>query len=400
MVSLLAGFFIKNKEDVKNPKVRQQYGMLCGVVGILLNILLFAGKFLAGTISKSISITADAFNNLSDAGSSVITLIGFRMSGAEPDVDHPFGHGRIEYISGLMVSGAILIMAFELIKSSVGKIIHPEPVEFSILVVVILVVSICVKLYMAYYNHKIGKRIESAAMGATATDSLSDSCATTVVLIAAIAGKLTGLQIDGYCGVLVGIFIFYAGISAARDTLNPLLGQPPEDEFVGQIEELVMKHPEVRGVHDLIVHDYGPGRMMISLHAEVPAEGDIIKLHDVVDNIEHELRNELKCEAVIHMDPVVTGDERVDRIKAQMKELLEEIDPQISMHDFRVVIGSTRTNLIFDIVVPFGYKIKDEELIEMIQKRTREKIGENHFVVIQVDKAYYKEKNKKKLSSF
>ena len=325
MVSVLAGLFIKNKEDVKNPKVRQQYGMLCGVVGILLNILLFAGKFLAGTMSKSISITADAFNNLSDAGSSVITLIGFRMSGAEPDVDHPFGHGRIEYISGLIVSGAILIMAFELMKSSVGKIIHPEPIEFSILVVVILMVSICVKLYMAYYNHSIGKRIESAAMGATATDSLSDSCATTVVLLAAIVGKLTGLQIDGYCGVLVGIFIFYAGISAAKDTLNPLLGQPPEDEFVGQIEELVMKHPEVRGIHDLIVHDYGPGRMMISLHAEVPAEGDILKLHDVVDNIEHELRNELKCEAVIHMDPVVTGDEQVDRMKAQMKEVLAEI---------------------------------------------------------------------------
>lgn len=393
MVSVLAGFFIKNKEDVKNPKVRQQYGMLCGIVGILLNILLFTGKFLAGTISKSISITADAFNNLSDAGSSVITLIGFRMSGAEPDVDHPFGHGRIEYISGLIVSGAILIMAFELVKSSIEKIIHPQPVEFSILVVVILIVSIGVKLYMAYYNHSIGKRIESAAMGATATDSLSDSCATTVVLIAAIVGKLTGLQIDGYCGVLVGIFIFYAGISAARDTLNPLLGQPPEDEFVGQIEELVMKHPEVRGIHDLIVHDYGPGRMMISLHAEVPAEGDILKLHDVVDNIEHELRNELKCEAVIHMDPVVTGDEKADRIKAQMEEVLAEIDPRISMHDFRVVIGPTHTNLIFDIVVPFGYKVKDEELIEIIQKRTKEKIGENHFVVIQVDKAYYKEKN-------
>lgn len=393
MVSVLAGFFIKNKEDVKNPKVRQQYGMLCGIVGILLNILLFTGKFLAGTISKSISITADAFNNLSDAGSSVITLIGFRMSGAEPDVDHPFGHGRIEYISGLIVSGAILIMAFELVKSSIEKIIHPQPVEFSILVVLILIVSIGVKLYMAYYNHSIGKRIESAAMGATATDSLSDSCATTVVLIAAIVGKLTGLQIDGYCGVLVGIFIFYAGISAARDTLNPLLGQPPEDEFVGQIEELVMKHPEVRGIHDLIVHDYGPGRMMISLHAEVPAEGDILKLHDVVDNIEHELRNELKCEAVIHMDPVVTGDEKADRIKAQMKEVLAEIDPRISMHDFRVVIGPTHTNLIFDIVVPFGYKVKDEELIEIIQKRTKEKIGENHFVVIQVDKAYYKEKN-------
>lgn len=392
MVSVLAGLFIKNKEDVKNPQVRQKYGMFCGVVGILLNVLLFTGKFLAGTISKSISITADAFNNLSDAGSSVITLIGFRMSGAEPDVDHPFGHGRIEYVSGLIVSGAILIMAFELIKSSVEKIIHPEPVEFSMVAVGILIVSICVKLYMAYYNHSIGKKIESAAMGATATDSLSDSCATTVVLIAAIVGKLTGLQIDGYCGVLVGIFIFYAGISAARDTLNPLLGQPPEEAFVEQIEELVLKHSEVSGIHDLVVHDYGPGRMMISLHAEVPADGDILKLHDVIDNIEHELRNQLKCEAVIHMDPVVTGDEQVNKLKVQVHELLKEIDEKISMHDFRVVMGPSHTNLIFDIVVPFGYKMKDEELTELIQMKTEEKIGKNHFTVIEVDKSYCKEK--------
>lgn len=392
MVSALAGLFIKNKDDVKNPQVRQKYGMLCGIVGILLNILLFVGKFIAGTISRSISITADAFNNLSDAGSSVITLIGFRMSGAEPDVEHPFGHGRIEYISGLIVSGAILIMAFELIKSSVEKIIHPEPVEFSMLAVVILAVSICVKLYMAYYNHRIGKKIESAAMGATATDSLSDSCATTVVLIATIVGKLTGIQIDGYCGVLVGIFIFYAGISAARDTLNPLLGQPPEEEFVQRIEELVMGHPEVRGIHDLIVHDYGPGRLMISLHAEVPAEGDILMLHDVVDNIEHELRNELKCDAVIHMDPVVTGDERVDHLKAQVKEILGEMDEKISMHDFRVVAGQSHTNLIFDVVVPFGYKVKDAEIISFIQEKIKEKIGVNYFAVIQVDKAYCKEK--------
>lgn len=392
MVSVLAGLFIKNKEDVKNPQVRQKYGMLCGVVGILLNVLLFTGKFLAGTISKSISITADAFNNLSDAGSSVITLIGFRMSGAEPDVDHPFGHGRIEYVSGLIVSGAILIMAFELIKSSVEKIIHPEPVEFSMVAVGILIVSICVKLYMAYYNDSIGKKIESAAMGATATDSLSDSCATTVVLIAAIVGKLTGLQIDGYCGVLVGIFIFYAGISAARDTLNPLLGQPPEEAFVEQIEELVLKHSEVSGIHDLVVHDYGPGRMMISLHAEVPADGDILKLHDVIDNIEHELRNQLKCEAVIHMDPVVTGDEQVNKLRVQVHELLKEIDEKISMHDFRVVMGPSHTNLIFDIVVPFGYKMKDEELTELIQMKTEEKIGKNHFTVIEVDKSYCKEK--------
>lgn len=392
MISVLAGVFIKNKEDVKNPQVRQKYGMLCGIVGIFFNIFLFAGKFLAGTISKSISITADAFNNLSDAGSSLITLIGFRMSGAEPDVDHPFGHGRIEYVSGLIVSGAILIMAFELVKSSVEKIIHPEPVEFSILAVAILVVSICVKLYMAYYNRSISKKIESAAMGATAIDSLSDSCATTVVLLATIVGKITGLQIDGWCGVLVGIFIFYAGISAAKDTLNPLLGQPPEEEFVAQIEELVLRHPEIIGVHDLIVHDYGPGRMMISLHAEVPAEGDILKLHDVVDNIEHELRRELKCEAVIHMDPVVTGDEQVDYLKKEMQKLLSDIDKKISMHDFRVVMGSSHTNLIFDIVIPFGYKMRDEELTQYIQEKTKEKFGNNYFTVIEVDKAYYKEK--------
>ncbi len=387
MVSILAGIFIKNREDVKNSQVRQKYGILCGTVGIFLNLLLFAGKFLAGTMSRSISITADAFNNLSDAGSSVITLIGFRMSGAEADVDHPFGHGRIEYISGLIVSGAILIMAFELIKTSVTKIIHPEPVEFSMLAVVILIISIGVKLYMTYYNRTIGKKIESAAMAATAMDSLSDCCATAVVLAAAIIGKITGLQIDGYCGVLVGIVIFAAGISAARETLNPLLGQPPEKEFVDEIEALVMKYPEVIGTHDLIVHDYGPGRLMISLHAEVPAEGDILKLHDVIDNIEQELRRELKCEAVIHMDPVVTRDQAVSKLKNQMKEVLKAIDETISMHDFRVVAGPTHTNLIFDIVIPFGYKVKDEELIEIIQKKTRENIGENHFVVIQVDKA-------------
>lgn len=388
MVSILAGLFIKDKEDVKNPKVRQKYGMLCGSVGILLNILLFAGKFVAGTISKSISITADAFNNLSDAASSVITLIGFKMSGEEPDTEHPFGHGRIEYLSGLLVAGAILIMAFELMKSSVTKIIHPEPVEFSVTAVIILLVSICVKLYMAHYNRKIGGEIESAAMRATAADSLSDCCATLVVLAATLIGKITGFQIDGWCGVLVGLFIFYAGISAAKDTLNPLLGQPPAKEFVEQIETLVRKYDTVQGIHDLIVHDYGPGRLMISLHAEVPAERDILELHDLIDNIEHELREELKCEAVIHMDPVVTEDEKVARLKEELQKVLAGIDEEISMHDFRVVIGPTHTNLIFDIVVPFGYKMKDEDMTALIQKRTKEEMGENYFTVVEVDKAY------------
>lgn len=264
MVTLLINIFVKEKEDVKNPKVRQQYGMLCGLAGIILNILLFLGKFLAGAVSGSISITADAFNNLSDAGSSCVTLVGFKMAGAKPDVDHPFGHGRMEYITGLIISGAILIMAFELVKSSLEKILHPEPVEFSLLTFWILLISILVKIYMAFYNYKIGKKLDSSAMRATATDSLSDTCATSVVLIGGLVGKFTNLQVDGLCGVLVGMFIFYAGICAARDTLNPLLGQPPEADFVHEIERIVLAHKEICGIHDLLVHDYGPGRRMIS----------------------------------------------------------------------------------------------------------------------------------------
>lgn len=393
MISILAGIFIKNREYVRNPQVRRRYGMLCGAVGIFLNILLFTGKLLAGTISRSISITADAFNNLSDAASSVVTLIGFKMSGAEADGEHPFGHGRIEYISGFIVSGAILIMAFELIKSSVEKIIHGEPVEFSLLSVVILLVSICVKLYMAYYNHTIGKRIESPAMTAAATDSISDCCATTLVLAAAIVGKLTGFQIDGYCGVLVGIFIFYAGIRAAKETLNPLLGQPPKEEFVEQVEAVVLRHEEVWGIHDLIVHDYGPEKKMITLHVEVKAEGNLMELHEVVDHIEHELQEELGCEAVLHMDPVVTMDQRVRTLESQVKAALYAIDKGITMHDFRVVdyredeAQEGYARLVFDIVVPFGYKIKDDELKKRIQDRIFEKMGKGYIAQIQVDKA-------------
>ncbi len=388
MIRYLAKIFIKDSEHTHKPEVRQAYGILCGTVGICLNICLFLGKFLAGNLSHSISITADAFNNLSDAGSSFVTLIGFKLAGAKPDIGHPFGHGRIEYISGLVVSGAIILMAVELVKSSVEKIIHPEKVAYSGLALVILLVSIAVKLYMCFYNRSIGKKIDSAAMRATATDSLSDTCATSVVLLAAIVGKVTGLEIDGYCGVLVGVFIFYAGISAARETLNPLLGQPPEAAFVSQIEALVMASPEVLGIHDLIVHDYGPGRQMISLHAEVSADGDIIKLHDAIDNIEGQLKRELRCDAVIHMDPIVTADEHVLSLKRQVLAIITGIDNSITMHDFRVVAGPTHTNLIFDVVVPYGFKLSDEALIETIGNKTKELLGENHFCVIEVDKAY------------
>ena len=388
MVTLLAKIFIKEQKD-KN-KARQAYGVLCGIVGILLNVLLFIGKFLAGTISNSIAITADAFNNLSDAASSFVTLIGFKLAGAKPDPEHPFGHGRMEYVSGLVVAAAILLMAYELIRDSVNKIMHPEETEFSVLVLVILLASILVMLYMAYYNKSIGKKIDSAAMRATATDSLSDTCATLVVLIATLVGHYTGLHIDGWCGVLVGIFILYAGINAAKETLDPLLGQPPEESFVEEIDRIVMAHEEICGIHDLIVHDYGPGRQMISLHAEVPAEGDILEIHDVIDNVENELRAKLGCEATIHMDPIVTADEHIGELKQAVTAVVRDIDEIITLHDFRVVTGPTHTNLIFDILIPFKFYISDEELTLMIEERVKERLGNNYFVVMKIDKAYVK----------
>lgn len=393
MITFLSKFFIREKQD-KN-KIRQEYGMLCGITGIILNIFLFAGKFMAGTISNSIAITADAINNLSDAGSSVVTLIGFKLAGAKPDPEHPFGHGRIEYVSGLVVAAAILLMAYELVRDSISKIIHPEETEFSTLIVVILVVSILVKIYMYSYNNSIGKKIDSAAMRATAMDSLSDTCATAVVLAATLVGHFTGLYIDGYCGALVGVFIFYAGINAAKETLNPLLGQPPEEEFVQQINQIVMAHEEVCGIHDLIVHDYGPGRQMISLHAEVPAEGDILEVHDIIDNIENELRAKLGCDATIHMDPVVTSDEHISEMKAAVVSIIRGIDEVINIHDFRVVVGPTHTNLIFDVLVPYKFYISDEELTAMIEREVKRKLGNNHNVVLKVDKSYVQMGNKK-----
>lgn len=388
MITFLAKFFVKAQED--KAVVRQSYGMLCGIVGILLNVLLFAGKFLAGILSNSIAITADAFNNLSDAGSSFVTLVGFKLAGAKPDPEHPFGHGRMEYVSGLVVAAAILLMAYELIKDSIEKIIHPEETQFSMLVVCILAVSILVKLYMAYYNRSIGSRIDSAAMKATATDSLSDACATTVVLIATLVGYYTELHIDGWCGALVGVLILFAGINAAKETLNPLLGQPPEEEFVDEIKQIVLSHAEICGIHDLIVHDYGPGRQMISLHAEVPAEGDILETHDVIDNVENELRAKLGCEATIHMDPIITKDEHVRELKETVTALVSGIDSVITIHDFRVVTGPTHTNLIFDLLVPFKFRITDEELIMLVQEKVKECIGNNYYVVMKIDKAYVK----------
>ena len=389
MISLLAKRFIKDCENVASPAVRQAYEMLCGIVGICLNIVLFALKFFAGSISGSIAITADAFNNLSDAGASVVTLLGFKLAGKKPDPDHPFGHGRIEYLSGLAVSLVILLMGFELLRDSLDKILHPAAVEFSLLAVFILLASVAVKCYMYLYNRAVGKKIDSAAMQATAADSLSDCIATGAVLLATLVGHWTNLQIDGWCGLIVSGLILFAGCNAAKDTIAPLLGQPPEREFVDEIERTVMAHELVRGIHDLVVHDYGPGRVMITLHAEVPADHNIMDIHDEIDLIEVELREKLGCEATIHMDPIDMNDKTVMETRKKVAQLVSLIDEQITIHDFRMVTGPTHTNVIFDAVVPFAFRLSDKEVEERIKDAVRTLDG-NYFAVIQIDKSYVK----------
>ena len=386
MITLLARLFLK-PDGKSEADLRKAYGVLCGAVGIGLNILLFLGKFFAGTLAGSIAITADAFNNLSDAGSSFVTMLGFQLAGQKPDSDHPFGHGRIEYLSGLGVSLLILLMGFELAKSSIEKIIRPQPVEFDLLVLAILAVSIAVKQYMFFYNHRLGKKLNSSAMLATATDSLSDSVATTAVLVATLVGHFSGLMIDGWAGILVALFILWSGFNAAKDTINPLLGTPPTHEFVEEIKTLVMAHPAIIGIHDLIVHDYGPGRVMISLHAEVSAAGNVLDIHDEIDNVEKELQEKLGCHAVIHMDPVVIDDGVTADTRKRVQALVHCIDDQISIHDFRMVAGPTHTNVIFDAVVPFGFRLTDDEVAKKIHEAVRTLDG-NYYAVVTVERSY------------
>lgn len=362
MTNLLLRLFIKEDGDISSPAVRSRYGTLSGSVGILLNLLLFLGKLLAGMISGSIAITADALNNLSDAGSSIVTLAGFRMAGRKSDSEHPFGHGRIEYISGLIVAFVILMMGYELLTSSIDKIRFPETVAFSVLPAVILCISILVKLWMSVFNKTLAKKIHSAAMEATAADSRSDALATTGVLIGSFVGGYFHIPIDGWLGLLVSVLILKTGFDAAKDTISPLLGQPPEPEFVRQIEELTMAHEEIVGIHDLIVHNYGPGRVMVSLHAEVPGDGDLFHLHDLIDNIERELGEKLSCTVTIHMDPVDTHNPMLGELRQQAKEAAQKLDPRCSVHDVRVVSGPSHTNLIFDVLVPHDLKMEDKEI--------------------------------------
>ncbi len=367
MITLLARLFIKDRDKVADAAVRRAYGMLCSLTGIGLNVLLFLGKYLAGRLSGSIAMTADAFNNLSDAGSSAITLLGFRMAAKKPDPGHPFGHGRIEYLSGVAVSIIIIVVGVQLGLESIDKIMNPQPVDAGLLPMLVLVASICVKGYMFAYNRGIGRKINSPGMAATAMDSLSDSIATSVVLISMLLSRFAGVNADGWGGIAVACFIIFSGFKAAKETLSPLLGNPPDPQLVHDITNIVFSHSEVMNVHDLIVHDYGPGRLMVSLHAEVPGNGNIYALHDTIDTIEYELSSKLGCDAVIHMDPVSPDGTKTAHMRDELAEAAKSIDPRLSIHDFRIVDGPTHTNVIFDAVLPNDSKLTEEEAVAQLE---------------------------------
>lgn len=369
-----------------NAALRQKYGVLSGAVGIMLNLLLFGGKLFAGYVSASVAIIADAFNNLSDAGSSVVAMVGFKLSGKKPDPQHPFGHGRFEYITGFIVSVIIIIMGFELGLSSIRSIGKPESIAFSTVTVAVLSGSILVKLYMALYNTKFSKLFSSATFKATAVDSLSDCVATFGVLAALIISRYTSLQLDSYAGLLVSAFILYSGIMSAKDTLEPLLGAPPKPEFIKKVESIVLSHPGVVGMHDLVVHDYGPGRVMLSLHVELPSDVDVHDAHTLIDSIEGNLEVELNCEAVIHLDPTDTEDMELLRQKRIVSDVVKHVDSRITIHDFRSAKDGEYTNLIFDIVVPFDCKACDQEVLDYICKRVEEVLP-MHRCSIKCDKA-------------
>lgn len=385
MTNLLVKLFIKDRDNVLDNAVRQRYGVLAGVAGIVLNLLLSGGKLLAGYLSGSISITADGFNNLSDAGSSAVTLAGFRIAGKEADSGHPFGHGRIEYLTGLGVAVIILMVGVELGKSSFQQILSPQPVSFSWLTAGILALSIGVKLWMCLFNRSLSRRIHSPAMAATAADSLSDVAATSAVLLGTLAGHFLGLSIDGWVGMLVALFILKSGWDAAKDTLNPLLGQGPDPELVRSIESTVLAYPDITGVHDLVVHDYGPGRRMASLHAEVPSSGDLMALHDIVDAAERELKAKFRLQATIHMDPIATDDAQINATRDAVAALVKEINSGMSIHDFRMTNGPHHRNLIFDVAVPFHVKHPDDEIKARIARAVRE-LDPSYFSVIEIDR--------------
>lgn len=394
MLNLLAKIFIKDRKNFKNPQVRNQYGILCGIVGICFNIFLFAFKFFAGILSNSVAVVADAFNNLSDATGSIVTILGFKISGKKPDAEHPFGHGRMEYIAGLIVSFLIIIMGYELLKSSVGAIKNPEPLKTDFLTIIILSVSILVKFYMYFYNHSLSKKMNSVVMEATAKDSLNDTISTGVVLAIVIIniifsslGKEISVPLDGFAGLFVAIFILKGGFDSVKETVDPLLGKNADKEFVDNIEKTVMAHRKICGMHDFVLHDYGPEKIMVSFHAEVPGDENIFELHDEIDNIECEISKKFNCSCVIHMDPIDKNNAELEQLKNFIIEKAKNVEPNISIHDLRIVPGPSHTNVIFDAVRPFESKYSEDELKELLCGIVKE-YNSSYFAVIQIDQPF------------
>lgn len=369
MTSLLLRLFVKNHDDTENPVVRGAYGKLAGAVGIVCNLLLFAGKLLAGILSGSVAVTADAVNNLSDASSSLVTLLGFKLAERPADEEHPYGHARIEYISGLVVAALILLIGAELAKSSFSKILHPETVEFSLLTLGVLVGSILVKLWMALFCRKLGRRIDSTTLLATSADSRNDVISTAAVLVGCLVGYFFDVKLDGYIGMAVALFIIWSGCSIAKDTISPLLGEQASGELVRNISDLILSHEKILGIHDLMVHDYGPGNCFASVHAEMDSTEDPLICHDIIDDIERDALRELRVHLVIHYDPIVTDDEELNAARALVEQEIKSIDESLSLHDFRMVRGPGHTNLIFDLVIPYSMEDRKAELKARIDER-------------------------------
>lgn len=372
MTKLLLRIFVKNRQDTADPKTRAAIGKLAGGVGIFCNCLLGAAKLAAGVLTGSISVTADALNNLSDAVSSVVTFFGFRLAQHPADPKHPYGHARVEYISGLVVSALILMMGFELVKSSVSRIFQPETLVLETAAFVILILSVCVKLWMYLFNRRLGKMIKSSALKATAADSRNDAIATLAVLAGFAVNKLWQINVDGYVGLAVAVFILYSGIAVARETVSPLLGKAADPELVEKISIIILSHEKVLGIHDLLIHDYGPGKCYASVHAELSAQEDPLVCHDILDDIEWDVAEALNVHLVIHYDPVMVNDGEWNRLRTQITELLQRMDASFSMHDFRLVKGAHQTKLVFDLIVPHAIQGQHRKLKEEIDGLLRE----------------------------
>lgn len=386
MTNLLIKLFIKEK-DVNNPETRGKYGILSSATGIVVNILLSIVKMVIGVIAGSISIISDALNNITDVGSSVVTMIGFKISQKKIDKDHPWGHGRMEYITAFIVDIIILMVGFELLKSSIDKIIHPELPAVNNVTIIILVIAVLTKLWLFLFYKKIAKTIDSNAIKGNAYDSISDSVSTLVVLISAIVAKLCGISIDGYASLIVSVFILFTGYKAIKETVDLLLGMKPDPEFIKDIEEEAKKYDMISGIHDIMVHDYGPGRKIVSFHAEVPADDDICKVHDIIDQMEQDLFEKFNCITTIHMDPIVVDNKEINDMRDFTEKIVKELNPEFSIHDFRMTDGGKRVNLIFDLVVPRDKEYDKEEIIKNVQQKIHEK-DKKYFAVIKVETSY------------